>query len=202
MATIVRFANTPPLPMITFGKGKARELINYSGAGKLRLSSRSEIPEVAFLESSHKTLPEFICINAKMAVSPDVRAFVEELEPGRHQFFDVEIRRERGSKPILNKDGQPLQRPYYLLNPGARLDAVWIEKSDVDVNQFGSQPALVHEKPGRQDQVVLRRSVIEGHHVWKGQYHLGRSTFFSDTLVQAVLDRKWKGLRFIHLREE
>lgn len=203
MAAFIDFTSIPRFfPFLTFGKADVRALLGYHGSGPVRLFSRSEIPEVAYIETPHKALPEFLCIDAKLAVSLEARALIEELEPGQHQFFAVSIQRERGSKPILRLDGSLLQAPYYLLIPGVRLDAVWIERSEVEIARITPELSLIHAKVGKEAQIILRRSVIENHHVWVGKLQLGRSTFFSDTLVQAVLDRKWKGLRFTHLQEQ
>ncbi len=203
MAAIIDFTLTSRFfPFLSFGDGKGLVLREYYGPGPVRHFSRSEIPEIAFLETPHKALPEFLCIDAKLAVSYEVQALIEELEPGQHQFFAVNIQRERGSKPIFCRDGSPLQTPYYMLIPGIRLDAVWIEKSEVEISKITPELSFIWPKVGKETQIVLRRSVIKNHHVWAGKLQLGRSTFFSDTLVQAVLDRKWKGLRFTHLQEQ
>ena len=180
----------------------ANDLVADGGAGLLRLFTREQVPDLAHLESSHARLTEFVFINAVDAVSPEVMEVVEGLEPGLHQFFPVSIRRQRGSKPILGKDGAPLRDPYYVLNPGARLDAVWIEKSNVIFREFAPDKVIVSEKSAHRDKVVLRRSVVEGHHIWRGRWHLGNKLFFSDTLVQIAQERKWKGRNFRHVREE
>ena len=203
MASIVEFyIGGAGSPGFSFPAGKAAQLINYFGPGPLRLFTRAEVPEVALLETAPKAIPEFISINAKLAVSAEVRALIEALEPGRHQFFDVVIKRERGKRPILRRDGTVLDTPYYLFNSTERLDAVLIEKSEVEVKIYNNGLCIVDAWSHNKPKTVLRRSVIEGHHVWTGQYQLGHDMFFSDTLTQAVLDRKWKGLSFTPLKEE
>ena len=204
MASIVEFNIFTPggFAGLSFPKDTALQFRAYFGPGPVRLFTRADIPEVALLETAHKALPEFIAINAKLAVSPEVRALIEELEPGRHQFFSVTIQRERGAKPILRRDGTVLDTPYYVFNSSERLDAVLIEKSVVEVNTYKSGLVTVSALPFNKPKTVLRRAVIEGHHVWTGQHHLGSDMFFSDTLTKAVLDRKWKGLMFIPLKEE
>ena len=188
-------------PSLSFPKGSVDDLIRYWGPGPVKLFDRSQIPQTAMLYSGHK-LPEFVSINAKLAVCPEAKSVIEELEPGRHQFFAVAITRAKGAVPIQRLDGTLLQTPYYLFNPSVRLDAVYIEKSEVKVFTYKNLPPLVQRVRGREDRIVLRRAIIEGHHVWSGERELGSDTFFSDTLTQAVLDRKWKGLEFTRLREE
>ena len=187
---------------VAFADGaQGPDLLSSYRPGPVRPLTRDQVPEVAYLDGWEQYLPAFMAISAHLSVSREIKDVIEALEPERHQFFPVSIQRKGGGKPILAKDSTPLQEPYYLLHPGVRLDAVWIEKSDVKVHQFGSQPALVHARLGA-DKVVLRREVVEGHHLWSGQWHLGGKVFFSDTLFQIVQERKWKGRRFIHLREE
>lgn len=202
MASIVEFDIHGSFPSIGFPEGTALQLIGYWGSGPLRLFTRAEVPEVALLGSAHKALPEFVAITAKLAVSAEVRTLIEALEPGRHQFFAVTIKRKKGNLPILRRDGTVLDTPYYLFNSTERLDAVLIEKSVVEVKTYKTGLCTVNASLQDKPKTVLRRAVIEGHHVWTGQYQLGGDMFFSDTLTQAVLDRKWKGLKFTPLKEE
>jgi hypothetical protein len=187
---------------IQFPERSAGKLIGYYGPGPLQLFDRSDVPERAYLWSSHKALADFVVINAKMTICPEIKEVIEALEPGRHQFFAVEIARGSGKKPIFRLDGRELMTPYYLFNSSVRLDAVWIEKSEVKVHTTSTQPTLVFELPYKEERIVLRRDIISGHHVWTGGYQLGNSMFFSDTLTQIVSKKKWKGLEFKHLQEE
>ena len=203
MAWIVRATlNTRYAASIRFPKDSVIKLVNYRGPGPLMLFDRAEIPGKAFLLSDHKAVPDFTLINAKMAVCPEVKEAIEALEPGRHQFFAVEIVREKGNKPIFRLDGRELVAPYYLFNSSVRLDAVWIEKSEVKIAAYPNQEPLVFPLLGKMDRIILRRAVVSGHHVWTGRWQLGDSMFFSDTLMQFVIENKWKGLESTHLREE
>jgi hypothetical protein len=183
-----------------FPPGTAQKLRAYRGPGTLHLFSPDDVPSQAFLVSDRKTITDFISINARLTVCPEARDAIEELEPGLHQFFPVKILRSRGKRPIFRIDGRVLETPYYVLNPGVRLDAVDLEKSDVQVKTF-PHVTLVSVNPGRWDAVVLRRSVVAGRHIWKGQYQLGMYTFFSDQLVEIYHKRKWRGLEFKHVAE-
>lgn len=49
--------------------------------------------------------------------------------------------------------------------------------------------------------VVLRREVIEGHHVWRGRHQLADDLFFSDALAHAVEEEELRELRFTCLEE-
>jgi len=183
-----------------FPAGTAGKLIDDWGSGPLRLFSPEDVPPQAFLDSDRKTITDVMAVNAIYTVCSEVREAIEELEPGVHQFFSVRILRERGKRPIYRLDGRILDMPYYLLNPGIRLDAVDLEKSDVDV-RIHPHVTLVGVNPGRWDTVVLRRSVIAGRHIWRGQYQLGMYTFFSDQLAEVYRKRKWRGVRLTHIAE-
>ena len=199
MAAVIRSTlNKRYFPRIDFAT-PAPSLVGVYKRGPVRWYDRSEVPEDAILSSPHKSLPEFLAISGEYAASAAVKDLIESLEPGRHQFFPVTIRRARGDTPILLRDGSVLDAPYYVMIPGVHLDAVWVEKSDVKVSETG----LVQFSPTQREKgAVLRRSVTAGHHFWRGNIHLGGYTFFSDELAKAVVDRNWKGLECTNIREE
>ena len=183
-----------------FPPNTAKNLIDYWKPGPLRLFSPDDVPPQAFMESDRRTISDFVSISGKLAFSPEARAAAETLEPGVHQFFPVQILRMRGKRPIFRADGRLLETPYYLFNPGIRLDAVDLERSDVDI-RTSPVATLVFPKPGRWDLVVLRRSVIAGHHIWKGGNQLGLYTFFSNDLTEIYRERKWRGLQLTPVAE-
>jgi hypothetical protein len=203
VASIVRGTlNSRYNASIRFPEGSAPNLHQGPFPGVVKPLDRIDVPERAFLWSDHKALADFVAINAKTAVCPEVKEAIEALEPGRHQCFAVEIVRGSGRKPIFRLDGRELATPYYLFNSSVRLDAVWIEKSEVRIASNPKRLTLVFPLPGKKDRVVLRRDIVSGHHVWTGAWQLPDSMFFSDQLMRIVIERKWKGLEFVNLREE
>ena len=62
-------------------------------------------------------------------------------------------------------------------------------------------PMVVPRYVGRYDNIVLRREMTEGRHVWRGRFHLSQRVIFSDALVRAVEERKLRKPEWIHLRE-
>ena len=132
---------------------------------------------------------------------PEARALIEALEPGLHQFFPVEIIRKRGKKPIHRIDGRVLDEPYYLFNVQTMLDAVCIEKSEVEVVPMpDGRPPNVYPLPANYN-IVLFRLIIDGHHVWRGHHQLFNYLFFSDTLVSQFKAKKLRQLDFYHVAE-
>jgi hypothetical protein len=126
---------------------------------------------------------------------------IECLEPNTHQFFEVKIQRKSSRKPIFCSSGDVLNDTYFLINPGVRLDAVCLEKSEVVIKKYEHIPDLVSSLPGRENKIFLKKSVISNHHVWKGQYQLGGGLFFSNFLYSEILKLNWKGLKFIEIPE-
>ena len=61
-------------------------------------------------------------------------------------------------------------------------------------------PPLVLPAMGS-DSIVLRREVVQGHHVWHGRSHLSGRAFFSDALTCAVEASGLRKLRFTRLEE-
>ena len=151
----------------------------------------------------HKAVPDFVTVHARPAVCPEARALIEEFEPGVHQFLPVEVvRAARSKKPIHRLDGRVLDAPYHLFIPQTILDAVWVERSAVRVNPtYLGPPLVVPRYVGSYDDIVLRRELTEGRHVWRGSFHLPERIFFSDALVRAVDERKLRRLEWIHLEE-
>lgn len=114
----------------------------------------------------------------------------------------MEVVRPRSKKPIHRLDGRVLDAPYYLFIPQTVLDAVWIEHSAVRVmpTHLGT-PWVETFHVGRYDNIVLRRELTEGRHLWRGRFHLPERIIFSDALVRAVEERKLRKPEWIHLEE-
>ncbi|MBD0270796.1 MAG: hypothetical protein ICV73_02605 [Acetobacteraceae bacterium] len=204
MASIVEPSLAPCYrPLISFLKEKAFLAKYLRGGSSIVLEERyepGEAPGRAFLASSRKCVADFVPVHARMGMCPEARALIEEFEPGAHQFLPVEIVRPRSKKPIHRLDGRVLDTPYYVLIPQTVLEAVRIERSEVSVSPTRHGSPLVFPAMGS-DNIVLRREVVRGHHVWCGRFHPSGRTFFSDALVRALEARKLRGLSCVRLEE-
>lgn len=162
-----------------------------------------EAPKRVLLTSGHKAVPHFPAIHHRLGLSPEARALVEAFEPGVHQFLPLEVVRPgRSKRPIHRLDGRVLDEPYYLFIPQTILDAVWIERSVVQVNPTYLGPPMVGPRYiGRYENIVLRRELTEGRHAWRGRFHLSQRIIFSDALVRAVDERKLRKPEWIRLEE-
>ena len=159
-----------------------------------------EVPERAFLESGHKALPDFVAIHHRLGLLPETQTLVEEFKPGVHQFLPVEIVRRRGRRPVHRPDGRVLDAPYHLFIPQTFLDAVWIERSALQVTTTDLGPPMVVPHLGS-DSIVLRHAAVAGHHAWRGLFHLPRRVFFPDALTRAVEARRLRKLECARLGE-
>ena len=51
------------------------------------------------------------------------------------------------------------------------------------------------------ENIVLRREIVRGHHVWCGRFRPSGRTFFSDALTRAVEASGLRKLEFTRLEE-
>ncbi len=204
MASLIGITVDEPryCPAIRFAQGASTRPIRLTAGPNLERLESGMIPNEAFLESEHEVISDFVPINGRLSVCSEVRALIEALEPGIHQFFPVRIIRRRDNKPIYRLDGRELDEPYYYFHVQCMLDAVCIEQSHVKVTQtvFGSS-SMVHKVPGHYSRIVLYKDVVAGHHLWRGQYQLPDDLFFSDFLVGALKKGNFQKLQLFNLRE-
>jgi len=207
MAWLVRFTREPRyLPEIRLPPENARFFVD--AAWRLKYEAHAYDPALApkrvLYTSGGKTIPDFVPIHARFGLCQEARDLVEAFEPGVHQLLPVEVVRPRSTRPIHRPDGRVLDTPYYIFNIMTVLDAVWIERSKVRVHRTENAPKpvppLVHLLPSTYD-IVLRREITQGHHVWRGGRHLNGSYFFSDALMEEVQKRKLRKLD-VHYVEE
>ncbi|CAK0758639.1 putative PAS domain-containing protein [uncultured Gammaproteobacteria bacterium] len=154
-------------------------------------------PFRAFMRTNHKYPTDFICLPPVRGVTEAFRAMVEELEPGVHQFFPVEVTR---------KNGEPLEKQYYLLNVCQAIDAVIIDRSDVEwtytsLNIPGLTRIPVLQLTRGSPHFTLSGPAIAGRHIWRGKSELSSLMFFSDALMQRVLEQRMRKLRFCRADE-
>lgn len=191
-------------PSISFPEPEGRFLLEHRHqAATLPRYDPAEVPKQALLESDHKTVADFVPIDGRLSMCREARDLVETLEPGVHQFFPVSIVRKRGKKAIYRIDGRVLDEPYYFFAPQVSLDAVCIERSEVEVIPLpNGQPPFVRRHILMSNyNVVLLRSVVAGHHVWVGDYHLPGELMFSDALVAAIEATRLRKLEIHYLAE-
>lgn len=117
-------------------------------------------------------------------VSSRLRAIIEKFDPDNHDFYPVEI-------CDLNEEN-PRSEIFYALHVRVHLESVDTLKSDIRRYNFGGWEA---KEPWS---VFFRKSVIEGHHIWKESHYMssgyGSGYFASDDFVSHLESRKIRGI--------
>ena len=167
----------------------------YCDRGVSAPLTRDQVPLVARTSSSRKYLPDFILVEAMIALSRRVVDHIQKLEPGRNQYFPFTPLGPR-RRPWLGEDGQPLE--YYHLHITERFDSIDLERSAPPTVKH--RPEMYRVVPSRTD-YVMRSPIIGDHHVWGGIWHMPQYTYFSDTLGDWIIRNKMKGLRMVHINE-
>ncbi len=116
-------------------------------------------------------------------VSDRFVALVERLEPNAHQFIPI--------KECVDRQGRPLGRPFFLMNVLARLEAIDIERSEVQwqTTRYPDETELtvLVRGPRMNSKLVLKRDIVKGHHLWRGGRNgLIGSYFMSEELHDSM----------------
>ncbi|MDF2374246.1 MAG: hypothetical protein P1V21_25995 [Rhizobiaceae bacterium] len=119
-----------------------------------------------------------------MTVYPPMKALIEKLEPGVHEFIPLEVKSEDGSASFGT---------YYLVLITQEVDAVVYEETD-----FGGGYGREADKNKRMNisgfgKPVLRTDAVRGYHLWRGAGGLVGHYFCSDEIGQFVKDNKLRG---------
>ena len=122
----------------------------------------------------------------QLLVSDAFKEIVEELEPGVHQFFPMEL-----------YVGDEFQRTDYFFNICNRLDTMDRELS-FPINARGFFRPM-----GRDDyRLVFSKEKIGNHHAWRDKFVPGGATYISNTLAQRLKEAGITGLRFNEREEQ
>ncbi len=152
-----------------------------------------EIPHFWDTSKSHKALGSLIKLSGKtLAVDEALKAIIERLEPGVHEFFEIPIRMPRGKL-------YPAR--YYVLRVGQYFDAISIKDTASDVlreveayhdPESGKlvTPAYITHSAlrGNTKGIAVRRSVFGGAHLWRDRFFQNNLTCFSDELIGEISD--------------
>jgi len=125
---------------------------------------------------------------AAFSVSPDVKATIEELESGVHQFI-----------PLTVKSGtraEHVDYPYFSLRICQRIDDVLVEKSDGEWRAYEFEGApTIRRWSKKQAPLVLPASSIKGKHLWANR-EAGIDLMSGDLYHRLIERGLTKGLRF------
>lgn len=145
---------------------------------------RRAVPKTLVLGHDMKKEPSGILGMSTPPVffSRELKEKLEEIEPGVHEFFPVNVVREH--------DGFDYGE-YFLVHVTKKLDALVYEKTRFHAmgEQYGLEAAResahslsrfiggVGKKGAKEDPCTLRATVIKGHHLWRGK--VPDETFFN-----------------------
>lgn len=122
----------------------------------------------------------------QLLVSDAFKEIVEELEPGVHQFFPMEL-----------YVGDEFQRTDYFFNICNRLDTMDRELS-FPINARG----FFRPKGNDDYRLVFSKEKIGNHHAWRDKFVPGGATYISNTLAQRLKEAGITGLRFNEREEQ
>ena len=119
-------------------------------------------------------------------VTAAVKDLVEELEPGVHQFFPMEL-----------YVGKEYQRTDYFFNIAQRLDTLHKTKT----YPLNSRGMWSGPSKGEPFAIVFDKDKIAGHHAWRDKYLPGGAALVSNELCARLQDAGITGLFFKHYDE-
>lgn len=150
----------------------------------------AELPRALRLTRVWEPLVDILRLWAYV-VPERVRAIIEGLEPGVHQFIPVELRRS---------DGAPTNGPHYWLNILQQLDFVDPDQSWLSWHQDSHGRWFGTYGLG-DDWLVAREEAIAGRHLWCSRGNRPEGFFASDALKQALEAEGVTGWQFWHVLE-
>ena len=147
-----------------------------------------EVPEFYQAEKSSTSLGSLIALNyGILAVYEKLKAIIERLEPGVHEFFPIGIRMPKGK-------AYPVK--YYILLITRYLDSLSIaDSNDSAYKSYPDSPGyhtLQRRPPSAMSGLALKKSVFGDSHLWRERNLNEALTCFSDELHTQA---KSEGLR-------
>lgn len=156
------------------------------------------LPKRFTLSKHYQSLADLIDLGLAIAVTARLRDLIEKLEPGRHQFWPAEI---------MQRSGEAYPSAYFFLRVLSQLDAFDKDKSDPACWERSVRILkIAAPKKAHVHGIALLRSVIAGHHIWRGFVSpetgiSGFNFYISDTLKAAITEAKFKMKPFYALKE-
>jgi hypothetical protein len=141
-----------------------------------------ELPKVFRTVKSYRTLASLIQLNdGLVAVDEDLRAIIEDLEPGLHRFWPIRIQMPKG----VTYPGA-----YFGMLVGRFLDSFMPKESNPDAFRTGELAEDIYFLRGAASDtfsgVVFDGEVIGSSHLWRERKLLTISLFLSDTLKSRI----------------
>ena len=126
---------------------------------------------------------DWIASDGGIVVSSRFKDAVEELDPGRHQFFPVTIE---------DKKGDVVPGKFFLFNIVGRIDSIIEERSNLKPEGRGLIRGWGYTRKVGPWQCALDQRVIDGGAGWVEERYDG-CWFVSDRLAEVLRERKMTG---------
>lgn len=140
-----------------------------------------EPPQSFVTEKGYKSLGSLIMLSDRiLAVDEALKAIIQRLEPGIHEFFPIEIVMPRGKAS---------PKSYYVLVIGQYLDSFSPENSKKGAwASDGPDFFRCEESKAGVTGLAVRKSTIGHAHLWRERRFFQLLTCFSDELQAAIAD--------------
>ncbi|WP_424932473.1 imm11 family protein [Amaricoccus macauensis] len=139
------------------------------------------VPRIAQAQRG-KRMPDVCPMPGLNAVSSRFRDLVEELEPGVHQFFEIEFREQ---------DGIPIPGQYYTFNCPRRIDTILVNESGLGWKEARNGMPTPNT-PRRQ--FCISSNASGGAHIWCENFKRVAGIMVSDQFAAEVKKRELTGL--------
>lgn len=150
----------------------------YPALGDVELH---EVPQSFGCDKTYKSLASLIMLqDMLLAVDERLKAIIERLEPGVHEFFPFELMMPKGKR-------YPEQ--YYILRIRQYFDAFSREQTaEESFDESTSNPGLLFLNTSKRalNDLAVSRAVFEGAHLWRDRTFEEDLTCFSDQLIDEI----------------
>ena len=119
-------------------------------------------------------------------VSTRFRQCVEELDPGRHQFFPLDI---------VDQRGESLPDAYFVFNVVGSVDTIIAERSNFTALGKGKSRAWIYQRAYGPWKCALNKAEL-GDRACRTDVRYGRRWFFSDKLVARLKQERIEGIDY------
>jgi hypothetical protein len=190
MAYYVELSQAPRYhPTIVFEDQPPPGLFRFDYLKDGERASPDEVPQHVRVTSTHKRVSDVFAIKWYWGVRQNFKDLVERLEPGLHQFFQVELRYRTGAVE---------EGALFIFNICRSMDGLLFDESDLSWSSTGRP--IMYPFPGMIVRgkplglLVHDKAAIAGCHVWRGGRLGSTKVFFSEALYDEFVREKLKKL--------
>ena len=156
------------------------KMSEYAGIWKdgSRLLEAHEVPDKVILQKKAKLIDAFLSRGGVFLVSDGLRGLIEDMDPGVHQFFPLEVEFPRGNLP---------DKKYNIMNVTVQKDTIIPDMTHVE--KFADRHFLLKDF---QNKATFSPESQKGAHIWREKQIVGGRCFISTNLMQAIQSNGFK----------